>query len=302
MDNLRSIDLNLLVVLDALLEEAHVSRAAVRLGLSQPAASSALDRLRHLFQDPLLERGRGRMRLTPRAEALRAPLQEALASVATVLGAPRTDLATVRQTVRVVMADHPALALVAALHGRLSATAPGVSLVVLPWRGAPDAIAQLAAGEAELVASVLPPLEPCFRRVTLLDEHYLVAMRRGHPAAARFDFDQWLAHPHLIVSGRGETATPLDAVLAERGRSRRVGLVVPSFLMVPSLLMQSDLIAMLPSRCVPADSALATFPPPVPIGGFRLELAWHARRDGNLVVRHVASEMAAVLHPGPALG
>ena len=302
MDDLRSVDLNLLVILDALLDEAHVTRAATRLGLSQPASSSALDRLRHLFGDRLLERGKGGMRPTPAAEALRPALKAALASIRDVLHAPMTDLATVRQTVRLVMADAPAAALVTELHRRLAVTAPNVTLVVLPWRGAAEAVGQLTRGEAELVASVLPPLDPVFfRQVALLQERYLVTMRRDHPAAARFDLDRWLAYPHLVVSGRGEVSTPLDAELAGRGLRRRVGAVIPSFLMVPPLLLGSDLIAMLPSTCVPRDGMgpLVAFPPPVAVDGFRLDLAWHSRKDQDVVVRHVAAEMTSMLQSMP---
>lgn len=302
---LRSVDLNLLVVLDALLAEAHVTRAARRLGLSQPAASNALDRLRHLFGDPLLERGRGGMRLTPAAQALRPRLREALAAVRAVLDAPAFDPATARRTVHLLMADAPAAALATVLYARLARTAPGVTLALLPWRGAADAVDRLVRGEADLVASVLPPLDAPLRRVPLLEERYRVAMRRDHPAAEGFDLDRWLAHPHVVVSGRGLTATPLDAVLATRGLSRRVGLVVPSFLMVPPLLLGSDLIAMLPGRCVPRDPALAlvTHPPPLPVDGFRLDLAWHDRRDADPVVRHVADAMVEALRPGsPSAG
>ena len=297
MNDLRSVDLNLLVILDALLSEAHVTRAAARLGLSQPATSSALDRLRHLFGDRLLERGRGGMRLTPAAEALRPALAAALASVRAVLRPPAPDLATIRQTVRLVMADAPAAAL-AGLHKRLAASAPGITLAVLPWRGAADAVGQLTQGKADLVASVLPPLDPTlFRRAPLLQERYLVAMRRGHPAADGFDLGRWLAYPHAVVSGHGDAITPLDAVLAARGLSRRVGAVLPSFLMVPPLLLGSDLLAMLPATCVPRGSPapLATFPPPMAVDGFQLDLAWHARRDKDAVVRHVAVEIASVV-------
>jgi len=305
MNDLRSVDLNLLVVLDALLDEAHVTRAAARLGLSQPAASSALDRLRHLFNDPLLERGgRGGMRPTPAAEALRPSLKAALASVKAVLRAPAPDLGSVRRTVRLLMADALAVEAVAGLRRRLSETAPGVDLAVLPWRGAEEAVAQLARGEVELVASVLPPLEPAFRRTALAQESYRVVMRRGHPAAARFDLDAWLAHPHVVVSGRGGGATPLDAELAARGLSRRVAVTVPSFLMVPPLLLGSDLVATLPSRCVPRDAAapFVALPPPIPVEGFRLDLAWHGRRDEDAVVRHVADAMVAALRPSPSGG
>ena len=293
MNDLRSVDLNLLVILDALLEEAHVSRAAVRLHLSQPATSSALDRLRHLFGDRLLERGRGGMRLTPTAEALR----DALGSIATLVRRGETDLATVRQTVRMVVADVLAITLLPKLHARFVQTAPGVTLALLPWRGGTEAVRQLAAGEVELVASVLPTLDLAFCKVPLFDEHYVVAMRSEHPAARGFCLDSWLCYPHVIVSGSGSAAATVDMILAARGLSRRVGVVVPSFVMVPPLLFGSDLVALLPSRCVTPEivAGLATFVPPVLTESFRLDLAWHTRRDGDLVVRHVADEMRALL-------
>jgi DNA-binding transcriptional LysR family regulator len=309
MNDLRSVDLNLLVVLHALLEEAHVTRAAQRLGLSQPAASNALDRLRHLFGDPLLERGRGGLRLTPVAEALQAPLQEALAAVHGVLRRQAPNLATARQTVRLLMADAPATALLVALQAGLARTAPGVTLALLPWAGAAEALDRLHRGEVDLVVSVLPPLERPLRQRRLLEEQYLVAMRPGHPAAAAFDLARWLAYPHIVVSGHGGSETPLDAGLAALGLTRRVGVVVPSFLMVPPLLAGSDLIAMLPRRCVPSGAALTLRPPPLPVAGFRLDLAWHDRRSGDPVTMHVADAILEILeadedrrpHPGEPL-
>ncbi|ERI13640.1 LysR family transcriptional regulator [Brucella intermedia] len=107
--NLRSIDLNLLVVLDALLDEAHVGRAANRVGLSQPAASAALQRCRELFGDELLERGRGTMRRTVRAESLRAPLKSLLAGITELVDPSEPPLEEIRQSLRLSMADYPAL-------------------------------------------------------------------------------------------------------------------------------------------------------------------------------------------------
>lgn len=296
MNNLRSIDLNLLVILDALLEEAHVSRAAIRLHLLQPATSSALDRLRHLFGDRLLERGRRGMRLTPAAEALRVPLRDALASIATLVRHGETDLATVRRTVRLVVADVPAVTLLPLLHARLARTAPGVTLAVLPWRGGAEALRQLAAGEVDLVASVLPSLGPAFHKTPLFEEHYVVAMRLGHPATQGFGLHSWLEYPHVVVSADGSTATELDTALSARGLSRRVSVVVPSFATVPPLLSGSDFLALLPSGCVAreARAGLSTFMPPLPVDGFRLDLAWHARGDGDPVITHVANEIRAL--------
>ena len=295
--NLRSIDLNLLVVLDALLDEAHVSRAAARLNLSQPATSSALDRCRHLFDDPLLERGKGGMRLTPKAEALRDPLKVLLAGIAAVVDAPEEPLSEIRRTVRIVTADHPGIVIAGPLHRALARTAPGIDLVIQPWHGAPTALESLARGASDIVLSVFPTIdEAAFHRETLLEEHYVVAMRKGHPAVEGFCLDNWLAYPHVLVSGRGDTRSDLDDRLAALGRTRRIGIVVPSFLMVPPLLEDGDLIAMTPSHCLPPDASdrFDILPPPIPVPGFPLHLAWHRRRDRDRAVQHVAGELRAI--------
>jgi DNA-binding transcriptional LysR family regulator len=296
--NLRSIDLNLLVVLDALLDEAHVSRAADRLGLSQPATSSALERCRYLFDDPLLERGKGMMRLTPKAEGLRVPLKNILSAVTTIIQPPVIDLMTLSQTVRVVMADLPANIVAGPLHRRLAETAPNINLVVQPWHGASEALDALAKGTIDLASSVFPSTDVSFRRKELLQEKYAVLMRKDHPAAKDFNLDTWLEYPHIVVSGRGDTRGALDDVLMGIGRTRRVGVVVPSFLMVAPLLAGSDLIGMLPSRGVPNDSSstLAVFEPPIAVAGFPLHLAWHMRRDSDPAVQHVAQLIQQILH------
>ncbi|MBB2971747.1 LysR family transcriptional regulator [Mesorhizobium sp. RMAD-H1] len=295
--NLRSVDLNLLVILDALLDEAHVSRAADRLGLTQPAASAALQRCRHLFRDDLLERGRGVMRLTPKAEALRAPLKSLLADVTDLIVPPEMPLREIHQTLRVTMADYPALFVIVPLQRELQDSAPGIDLVIQPWHGADAARAALNDGTSDLAISVFPPMEDDLHRQELLTEHYVIAMRKEHPAAESFDLETWLSYPHVLVSGRGDRRTPLDAELSGRGLTRRVGLVVPNFQMVPSLLLGSDMIAMLPSRCVPEDGSLATFLPPIPVPGFPLHLAWHRRREKDAALQHVAAVLAGLLRP-----
>ncbi|GGA87478.1 LysR family transcriptional regulator [Brucella endophytica] len=292
--NLRSIDLNLLVILDALLEEAHVSRAADRLGLSQPATSAALQRCRHLFRDDLLERGRGIMRLTPKAEALRAPLKSLLADAAGLIDAPEIPLRDIRQTLRITMADYPALFVIVPLQQELQRSAPGIDLVIQPWHGADAAREALTGGTSDLAISVFPPLEDDLHREELLHEHYLIAMRKNHPAAENFSLDRWLAYPHILVSGKGDVRSPLDAELSRLGLARRVGLVVPNFQMVPPLLQGSDMIAMLPSRCVP-EGTLMSFAPPIPVAGFPLHLAWHKRRARDTALQHAAGILERLL-------
>jgi DNA-binding transcriptional LysR family regulator len=288
--NLRAIDLNLLTVLDALLDEAHVSRAGDRLGLSQPAASAALDRCRVLFGDPLLERGRGTMRRTPRAESLRAPVRAILREVERLIDPPEPDLAGLRQSIRLVMADHPAIMVVPGLLADLARTAPGITLVLQPWYGADAALEAMARGTTDLALSVFPRTDPSFHRETVSHEAYIVAMRPDHPAAASFDLDRWLDYPHVLVSGQGATRGPLDDALEAHGLARTIGAVVPSFAIVPSLLAGSDLIALLPRRALPPEPhGLVVFEPPVAVEGFPLHLAWHMRRDRDPGVRHIAA-------------
>jgi len=301
--NLRGVDLNLLVVLDALLDEAHVSRAAERVGLSQPAASSALERCRHLFNDPLLLRGRGRMRLTAKAQALQQPLRDILGQVSALLDAPEPDLKSLTQTVRLITAELPPALVTGRIYEQLRQTAPGLTLAVLPWQGAQATLEALAQGRADLAISVFPTIDADFARRELLRERYVVAMRRDHPAAAGFDLDRWLAFPHVLVSGRGETHGPLDEVLARFGRKRHIGLVVPSFLSVPPLLLSSELVALLPSRTLPPDEAgrFVTFEPPVEVEGFPLHLAWHRRSESDAAVQHIARLIEAVLGEAAAV-
>ncbi|WP_198148022.1 LysR substrate-binding domain-containing protein [Elstera litoralis] len=157
----------------------------------------------------------------------------------------------------------------------------------------------LTKGNSDLAVSVFPDVDASIQRIELLRETYSVAMRKAHPAAADFTLARWLAFPHILVSGRGETQTPLDRSLAQRGLHRRVGMVLPSFLMVPPLLLASDMIAMLPSRCLPSNTAddFAVFAPPIPAEGFPLHLAWHNRRRGDAGVQHVATMIRDLLKP-----
>lgn len=294
--NLRSIDLNLLVVLDALLDEAHVSRAAHRLNLSQPAVSNALQRCRDLFDDPLLERGRGTMRRTVRAEALRGPLKSILSELNDLIDPPEPPLHTLRQTVRLTMADDPMFLIAGPLLTALQATAPGVTLIFQPWNGSAAVARDLLSGETDIAVSVFANQIDGIEQITLFDETYVVAMRRDHPAAQAFDLDAWLAFPHVLMSGTGDAQSPLDAQLAAIGRSRRVGAVVPSFQLVPSLLPHTDQIAMLPKHGFDqnAHPLLTSFDPPIDVSGFPLHLASHTRQSNNRGVQHVIAAIREI--------
>jgi len=294
--NLRGIDLNLLVVLDALLDEAHVSRAAHRLNMSQPAVSSALQRCRDLFGDPLLERGRGGMTRTILAQTLRAPLRSILSEVDALIDRGDVPLDRIERVVRITTADDPAAMLASPLFDEISRSAPGIAIVFKPWQGQEAVTREILDGATDIAIAVLDREIENVEIRKLVDVDYVVAMRRDHPAAVGFTLDAWLAWPHVVVSGRGDVRTPLDAQLATSGRRRRVGLTVSSFQLVPRVLAETDLIAMLPQHSVAAQSEfdLVLHQPPVPVDGFPLHIAWHARQNRDAAVQHVVEIIRAV--------
>jgi len=288
--NLRAVDLNLLVILDALLDEAHVTRAANRLGLSQPATSNALERCRSLFADPLLERSKEGMRLSPKAALLRPLIKNNLAQIQQLVLPELPDLQALKQQVKLGMSDVVASLISSSLYQRIAQQAPGVDLAIFPWHGSEQTLDALRQGDLDLAVSVFTDLNPSFCCIELMQQGYLVMMRKDHPAAAEFDLQRWLAYPHLMVSGRGQAYSSLDQKLAELGLKRRVAMVVPSFLLIPDLLRQSELISLLPERSLPANwqQDFVCFEPPLPLDTFPLHLACHVRRQHDPAVQLVS--------------
>lgn len=174
--NLASIDLNLLVALDALISEAHVGRAARKIGLSQPAASHALKRLRDLLSDPLLVRVGSRMELTPRAIALRESLAETLQRVQTFLVADSFDPARSSRRFAIMMQDHVAHLIVPALVNRVHSGAPGVRLDVLPWQS-PASVNPQRLRSIDLLICCSTNEIPGFQKETLFTDTEVTVVR-----------------------------------------------------------------------------------------------------------------------------
>ena len=211
---------------------------------------------------------------------------------------PGPPLAEVERTVRIVAADVLAAVLLQPLHAAVAAHAPGLDLVFHAWDAGQAALGQLTKGAVDLAVSVLPPADPRqFMSKTVREEYFLLAMRADHPIAMRRNAAGWLDHPHILVSAEGATRSVMDDTLAAAGPQRRIGVTVPSFLLVPELLRGTDMLALVPSLCVAGDrgTGLETRRPPVPMAGFRLDLARHRRSESDVAVGFVASEIEHIL-------
>ena len=278
-DSLRRLDLNLLVTLDALLAEHHVTRAAGRLHLSQPTVSVQLARLREAFGDPLLLPGPRGMRPPARAAAQREPLLQALESLAQAV-APSSpfDPAQARQTWRVAASDYGESTIVLPALAGLRSAGPGTRLAVLGL--SPAALTRQAEqGDIDLAFHISEEAPPSLRRRSMFTERYVLAGRVGHPRLKRRPtLAQFCRLDHGIVSPVGGGFHGVtDAVLAKRGMTRTVALSVPHFLFLASVLATTDLVAMVPSRLVRGNQALQVVEPPVEVPGFEMLMLWHER-------------------------
>jgi DNA-binding transcriptional LysR family regulator len=298
--DLTGVDLNLVLVLDALLSERHVTRAAARLGVTQSAASHALGRLRQLLGDPLLVRGpRGMMLPTPRALALAPAVRRVLEDLASVLrGDAAFDPATARRTFRIGASDYVELVLAPRLVERLARAAPGIDLWIQTFADHGDEA--LAAGVLDVVIG--PPrgaARPAgsFEKV-LFDESFTCIVRTGHPLAdSRMTLARYCAASHLLVAPRGTPGSFVDDALADLGRSRRVAVAVPHFLVVPYVIAASDLVATLATRIASrfGDTlGLVQMSPPFVLPKFEIALAWHERAHDDRPQRWLREQILAV--------
>jgi DNA-binding transcriptional LysR family regulator len=272
-------DLNLLYALEALLTERSVTRAASKLGLTQPAMSHALRRLREQLGDPILVRGSRGMVPTPRAQDLAISVRRALEEARNTLESQSGfEPLTSRRSFTLSTADLGQLLLLPPLLARLTHEGPGIDLNVRPLGPLPEILED---GTIELALGTSVPEIPGLYRQTLFTERFVCVVREGHPKVKKkLDLEQFVALQHILISPKGLGMGTVDRALAERGLSRRVALRVPSFLAAPMIVAESDLVLTCPSRIARALSSmlpLKVLPPPLELTGFTTYAVWHER-------------------------
>jgi len=284
--NISTVDLNLLKALDALLETESVSKAADRVNLSQPAMSRALNRLQHVIKDPILVRaGRG-MVLTPRGEALREPVRDALAKVSQVLRPQAFDPSNAEYHFRIMAPDYMAQLIMPAVLGQIFNAAPNIRIEIenLSATGIKD----LCEGKLSLAFGVVddgPQLENVAAQA-LLEDRQICLMRKGHPLARkRISLDGYAAASHALLSITGRGGSRIDEQLKAHGLKRTIALRISHFLTISAVLEPTDLIITVPARLAKQvmtdDLHCADLPKELQAPPFTVSQIWHERFTGD---------------------
>jgi DNA-binding transcriptional LysR family regulator len=306
--NLSGIDLNLLPALEALLRQRNVTRAAVDVGLSQPAMSRALGRLRDMLGDPLLVRSGPGFSLTPRAQDLAGRLAAALEDVRAVFQETHFNPAEIRRTVRFAASDAQTILLGPPLMARLAREAPGLDVRMEGYGR--DLMTRMDTGEIDFAfATATTPLPPGAMTQPIGEDSLAIVMRKGHPAAAKaWTMADYANHDHVGIAILGDGQSELDTLLAASGVTRRIALVTPHFMAAVAAVSATDLVSTF-SRTFAQRFAgpfeLVLKPPPFPQANFELTLVWsHFRNADPLLawLRGVVSEVGAQVRAGPTRG
>ncbi|MGV9715030.1 LysR family transcriptional regulator [Rhodococcus pyridinivorans] len=283
--DLRRVDLNLLVVLEVLLSERNVTRAARRLNMSQPATSTALARLRKLFDDPLLVKSGRTLRPTVRAQAIVEPLREVLRTLErSVLAAPGFDPATDSRTFTIMTGDYAAITLLRLLVR--GSTPAGIRFDLLPFNGAGlDAFRRFEIDLAVLPEHVLesPEFESCRRQVVLTDR-LVGAVWSGHPYTGTKLTREVLGRYPLLSYAQYSDDTNLGRALLRAGAVAQVGATSGNLAVLPYALENTCMVTFLPERLARhlAEMAfLRILEPTFQLPPLREFAVWHAERDAD---------------------
>jgi DNA-binding transcriptional LysR family regulator len=300
--NLRAVDLNLLVVFDALMTERSVTRAAEKNGLSQPAVSKALGRLRHMFADPLFVRRDRAMEPTERAKVLAGPINAALRDISRTLTQSAFDPAQSKARVQVASIDLYHTRLIPELVRRLRTQAPNVDLHVHALESA-RVREHLASGEIALAFAPFETRGDEFRSLPLWTD-YLVTLVSSKSGIESLTPEAFAAAPHVADAGHvhiksdGTVTSVVDALLGARGLKRHIALVLPTAAGLPHIVASTDLIATLPSKIAMGlgsrdDVRRISCPFEIAVTP---HMIWHAKTDADQLlswVRRIAADIAS---------
>ncbi|WP_051341199.1 LysR family transcriptional regulator [Azospirillum halopraeferens] len=299
--SLARVDLNLLLVFDAVMIERNVTRAAQRLGMTQPAVSNALGRLRLTVKDDLFVRATDGMRPTPRASDLSVPIRECLQHLEICLDQAGFDPLTTNRTFRIGMSEYSSALMLERISLRLRAEAPKARLHTMPLTHL-NLTEWLDSGDIDLAISPRVLSGDVYRMQPLFGDNFMVAMRRDHPLAARpLDLDGYCGAEHILISMSGNTSSPVEEVVRATGRSRNIVLTVNHFLLALKMAGDTDMLLTAPGKLIghyQGEYGLHVAPSPIDVPFGETRMTWHVRLGSHPALdwfRAMVAEECSVL-------
>ena len=296
MTDIRTLDLNLLKAFVVLLDECNVSRSAQRLSITQPAMSGILNRLRESFNDPLFVRVQHGMQPTDRAIELGHVARRVLEEISGMLAPPKLEPANLSMTLRIGAMDYVQQIIALPLILRLRRLAPNVKVALLPVQGQniktlfdKNAIDLALVGQHH-ISDDMP-------QTLLYEEHYVCVMSKMHPMAnAALTLNEFCKLPFAMLSyNGGEFRGATDIALQKLGRKRKVMVSVDHISLLPQLLNDSDLVAVLPKHLAQRLPNVRLQNPPIAIDGFTIMMTWHERTEHDMAHRWLRSIVLDVM-------
>jgi DNA-binding transcriptional LysR family regulator len=279
--NIKDIDLNLLVVFDSVMRERNITLAARRLGLSQPALSNALSRLRRTLGDPLFVRTGHGMEPTPYAERLAGPIRQARGLIDDALSVRTAfEPAKSNRIFTFYMTDIGEVVMLPSILRYLQKEAPqiGVKVLRIPQFGVHEA---MATGEVDLAVGLFPTLQTSFFEQALYRDNFVCIARRDHPSiGSSITEKQFSTIPHILVASTGTGHDVIiEHVMAEQQVKRSVALTVPDFIVLPTIVGQTDLIVTIPARAARSfpNPNIKSLKPPIEFPDIEVKQHWHER-------------------------
>lgn len=298
MNNLRRLDLNQLVTLQALLSERHVSRAAEALHKSQPAVSHTLNQLRELFQDPLLIRQQGQYQLTSKAESLYLPLTQALGQLDDLIAQQNFKPSHCHRRFNIAMSDYGAAIIATKLAHYLRLHAPDVDLKI--WHCSREEMQnKLHEGSLDLAFGVFNALDYTLRGQSIFSDTMVSVADKKICPNEQMDLTQWLSYPHISVSMKPYDANEVDYALKLLNQQRRIAITVPYWQIASQLLENSDLILTVAKKALPQQlsNSLVIFAPPLDMPTLEFQMIWHERSDGDNALNWLRQSVINILNP-----
>ena len=295
---MRPQELNLLVIFDAIMTEKSITRTAERLSMTQPAVSNAVSRMRSAWKDELFVKDGRNIQPTSYAKNLWEQIREPLNQLSSAIDPDEFDPQVARRTFRLSVSDIVVDTMWGDLRRLCEREAPGINIHAVPYtiQGAQRVLDD---ADVDLVIGTTNPMPDSIRSSHLFDGCFVCAMRVDHPLAKPdLSLEEFIAADHLLVSLSGDSHAMTDQVLNEQGLSRRVAFTVNHFASAAPILMDTDLIAVLPAGAVykfVVEGKLAVSPLPIDIPKTSISMLWHKRQDNDAGLKWLRSHVKKIM-------